>query len=73
MKTITTFAAILASALSISVASAAPHPTGRVDFSDRAGVERTNKVTYENGRVAPQGTKGIYSNAGRSVTNGRQG
>lgn len=73
MKAITSLAAIFVAALSISAASAAPHQTGRVDFSDRAGIERPAEVKYVTGRVAPEGTKGIYSHSGRSVSNGRQG
>jgi hypothetical protein len=72
MKTITTLAALFAAVLSFNAAAAVPQ-TGRVDFSDRAGIERPMEVKYLNGRVAPEATKGIWSHKGRSVSNGRQG
>ena len=72
MKTITTLAALFAAVLSFNASAATPQ-TGRVDFSDRAGIERPAEVKYLNGRVDPGASKGIYSHSGRSVSNGRQG
>ena len=72
MKTITTLAALFAAVLSFNASAAVPQ-TGRVDFSDRAGIERPAEVKYMNGRVDPGASKGIYSHNGRKVTNGRQG
>jgi len=72
MKTITTLAALFAAVLSFNASAAVPQ-TGRVDFSERAGIERPAVVKYNTGRVEPGASKGIYSHSGRSVTNGRQG
>ena len=72
MKTITALAALFAAVLSFNASAAVPQ-TGRVDFSDRAGIERPADVNYQNGRVDQGSSKGIYSHNGRSVTNGRQG
>ena len=72
MKTITTLAALFAAVLSFNAAAAVPQ-TGRVDFSDRAGLERASEVKYQTGRIAPANTKGLYQHSGRSVTHGRQG
>jgi hypothetical protein len=72
MKTITAFAAIILTGLSINASAATPQ-TGRVDFSNNAGIERPAEVKYQSGRTDPMGTKGIYSHSGRSVSNGRQG
>ena len=52
MKTITTLAALFAAILSFNASAATPQ-TGRVDFSDRAGIERPMEVKYLNGRVDP--------------------
>ena len=72
MKTITTLAALFAAVLSFSASAAVPQ-TGRVDFSDRAGIERPAEVKYMNGRVDPGATKGIWSHEGNNTPNGRQG
>lgn len=72
MKTVTTLAAIFAAVMAFNASAAVPK-TGRVDFSDRAGIERPVEVIYKTGRVDPGVTKGIYRHSGRTVTNGRQG
>ena len=72
MKTITTLAALFAAILSFNASAATPQ-TGRVDFSDRAGIERPAEVKYLNGRVDPGATKGIWSHEGNNTPNGRQG
>lgn len=72
MKSVMTLVALFAAVLSFNASAAVPQ-TGRVDFSERAGIERPEEVKYHNGRVDPGSTKGIYSHKGRSVTNGRQG
>ena len=73
MKTITTLGTILAAAFTINAATAAVPQTGRVDFSERAGIERPAEVQYQTGRVDQGSHKGIFSNDGRSATDGRQG
>ena len=72
MKTITTFAAIAAAVLSFNASATVPQ-TGRVDFSEKAGIERPMEVKYQTGRVDQGASKGILSNGDRSVSNGRQG
>jgi len=68
-----TFAALLIGGLAISPASAAVHPTGRVDVSDHEiNFDLQGGTSYNNGRVAPEGTQPVLkSETGRS--NGRQG
>ena len=68
-----TFAALLIGGLAISPAPAAVHQTGRVDVSEHEiNFDLQGGSSYNNGRVAPEGTKPILtSETGRS--NGRQG
>jgi hypothetical protein len=72
MKTITTLAALAAALLSFNASAATPH-TGRIDFSERAGIQLPSDVKYQTGRVDQGSNAGIYRKEGGKVTNGRQG
>ena len=69
-----TFAAFLIGGLSISPAVAKVHnDNGRVPTATHAGFELKGDTTYNDGRVAPEGTQSIQKSNAQGKTNGRQG
>ena len=69
-----TFAALLIGGLSISPVLAKPHnDNGRVPTETHAGFELKGNTTYNDGRVAPEGTQPIQKSNSAGKTNGRQG
>ncbi len=70
----TTFAALLIGGLAINPVSAAVHQTGRVDVSDHViKFNVQSDTSYNNGRVAPEGSQPILKSNAEGKTNGRQG
>ena len=68
-----TFAALLIGGLSISPVLAKAHDNGRVPTATHAGFELKGDTTYNDGRVAPEGTQSIQKSNSAGKTNGRQG
>ena len=70
-----TFASLLIGGLAMSPASAKVHnETGRVDMGEHLfKFELKGGSSYNNGRVAPEGTQPILKSSAGGKTNGRQG
>ncbi len=68
-----TSAALLIGGLAINPVSAAVQETGRVYTGTHAGFELSGNTSYNNGRVAPEGTQPILKSNAGGKTNGRQG
>ena len=68
-----TLAALSIGGLVISPTSAAVNENGRVDTTTRTGFELKSDSSYNNGRIAPEGTQPVFNSNAGGKTNGRNG